>query len=169
MVKKLTGGYKIKYHANGVDKDPIEIDFSPPFRWGDVFFCLHLNPFACGVFLFYFLNSVESNFFLEQNFSWKGTSLSLPLSHEYCRRIDMIQELETMANLSIPKDLSSEEANKYLIDACLKFDVKCPPPQTTARLLDKVYHWNSCMFLFFTVMGDGSKTFCGPSVRYMVI
>lgn len=52
----------------------------------------------------------------------------------------MIQELETMANLSIPKDLSSEEANKYLIDACLKFDVKCPPPQTTARLLDKVYH-----------------------------
>ncbi|RWR90194.1 lysine--tRNA ligase isoform X1 [Cinnamomum micranthum f. kanehirae] len=85
MVEKLTGGYKIKYHANGVDKEPIEIDFSPPFR-----------------------------------------------------RIDMIQELETIANLSIPKDLASEEANKYLIDACLKFDVKCPPPQTTARLLDKL-------------------------------
>ncbi|KAJ8618849.1 hypothetical protein MRB53_015035 [Persea americana] len=85
MVEKLTGGYKIKYHAYGVDKDPIEIDFSPPFR-----------------------------------------------------RIDMIQELETIANLSIPKDLSSEEANKYLIDACLKFDVKCPPPQTTTRLLDKL-------------------------------
>ncbi|XXG60785.1 hypothetical protein AAC387_Pa04g2612 [Persea americana] len=85
MVEKLTGGYKIKYHAYGVDKDPIEIDFSPPFR-----------------------------------------------------RIDMIQELETIANLSIPKDLLSEEANKYLIDACLKFDVKCPPPQTTTRLLDKL-------------------------------
>lgn len=50
----------------------------------------------------------------------------------------MIEELEKMANLSIPKDLSSEEANKYLVDACTKFDVKCPPPQTTARLLDKV-------------------------------
>nr|CAD1838809.1 unnamed protein product [Ananas comosus var. bracteatus] len=85
MVKELTGGYKIKYHANGVDKDPIEIDFTPPFR-----------------------------------------------------RIDMIEGLESMANLDIPKDLSSEAANKYLVDACAKFDVKCPPPQTTARLLDKL-------------------------------
>ncbi|CAL9771841.1 unnamed protein product [Musa acuminata subsp. burmannicoides] len=85
MVKSLTGGYKIKYHANGVDKDPIEIDFTPPFR-----------------------------------------------------RIDMIEGLETMANLSIPKDISSEAANKYLLDACVKFDVKCPPPQTTTRLLDKL-------------------------------
>ncbi|KAL8463334.1 hypothetical protein ACS0TY_033338 [Phlomoides rotata] len=85
MVKELTGGYIIKYHANGLDKDPIEIDFTPPFR-----------------------------------------------------RIDMIDELEKMANLNIPKDLSSDEANKYLADACLKFDIKCPPPQTTTRLLDKL-------------------------------
>ncbi|KAJ8445267.1 hypothetical protein Cgig2_024473 [Carnegiea gigantea] len=85
MVKELTGGYAIKYHANGVEKDPIEIDFTPPFR-----------------------------------------------------RIDMIEELEKMANLSIPKDLGGEEANKYLMDACAKYDVKCPPPQTTARLLDKL-------------------------------
>ncbi|KAL7224804.1 hypothetical protein ACSBR1_026146 [Camellia fascicularis] len=85
MVKELTGGYKLKYHANGLDNDPIEIDFTPPFR-----------------------------------------------------RIDMIEELEKMANLSIPKDISSLEANKYLSDACMKFDVKCPPPQTTARMLDKL-------------------------------
>ncbi|KAL3828884.1 hypothetical protein ACJIZ3_017686 [Penstemon smallii] len=85
MVKELTGGYKIKYHANGLNNDPIEIDFTPPFR-----------------------------------------------------RIDMIGELEKIANLSIPKDLSSEEANKYLIDACLKYEIKCPPPQTTTRLLDKL-------------------------------
>ncbi|CAH1416350.1 unnamed protein product [Lactuca virosa] len=32
MVKELTGSYKIKYHANGLDNDPIEIDFTPPFR-----------------------------------------------------------------------------------------------------------------------------------------
>lgn len=50
----------------------------------------------------------------------------------------MIDELEKMANLNIPKDLASDEANKYLVDACAKFDIKCPPPQTTARLLDKV-------------------------------
>ncbi|KAI4335402.1 hypothetical protein L6164_014047 [Bauhinia variegata] len=86
MAKELTkGSYKIKYHANGIDKDPIEIDFTPPFR-----------------------------------------------------RIDMIEELEKMAGLSIPKDLSSEEANQYLKDACLKHDIKCPPPETTARLLDKL-------------------------------
>jgi lysyl-tRNA synthetase class 2 len=85
MVKELTGGYKIKYNANGYDKDPIEIDFTPPFR-----------------------------------------------------RIEMIGELEKVAKLNIPKDLASEEANKYLIDACARFDVKCPPPQTTARLLDKL-------------------------------
>lgn len=85
MVKELTGGYKIKFHANGMDKEPIEIDFTPPFR-----------------------------------------------------RIDMIEELERMANLDIPKDLSSEAANKYLVDACAKFDVACPPPQTTSRLLDKL-------------------------------
>lgn len=32
MVKELTGGYKIKYHSNGADQEPIEIDFTPPFR-----------------------------------------------------------------------------------------------------------------------------------------
>ncbi|XP_073270765.1 lysine--tRNA ligase-like isoform X2 [Primulina huaijiensis] len=85
MIKEVTGSYKIKYHANGLDVDPIEIDFTPPFR-----------------------------------------------------RIDMIDELEKVANLSIPKDLSSEEANKYLVEACSKFDIKCPPPQTTTRLLDKL-------------------------------
>ncbi|KAK7303905.1 hypothetical protein RJT34_14823 [Clitoria ternatea] len=86
MVKELTkGSYKIKYHADGVDKDPIEIDFTPPFR-----------------------------------------------------RLDMIDELEKMAGLSIPIDLSSEEANQYLKDACLKYDINCPPPATTARLLDKL-------------------------------
>uniref|UniRef100_A0A803KTH3 Lysine--tRNA ligase n=1 Tax=Chenopodium quinoa TaxID=63459 RepID=A0A803KTH3_CHEQI len=85
MVKELTGGYVIKFHANGLDKEPIEIDFTPPYR-----------------------------------------------------RIDMIEELEKMANLSIPKDLASEETTQYLIDACAKYDVKCPPPQTTTRLLDKL-------------------------------
>jgi len=32
MVKEITGGYKIRYHANGHDKDPVEIDFTPPFK-----------------------------------------------------------------------------------------------------------------------------------------
>lgn len=33
MVKELTGSYKIKYHGNGFDSEPIEIDFTPPFRY----------------------------------------------------------------------------------------------------------------------------------------
>jgi len=32
MVKEITGGYKIQYHANGYDNSPIEIDFTPPFK-----------------------------------------------------------------------------------------------------------------------------------------
>ncbi|KAL5571185.1 hypothetical protein UlMin_020782 [Ulmus minor] len=82
MVKELTSGW---YHANELDKDPIEIDFTPPFR-----------------------------------------------------RIDMIEELEKMANLNIPKDLSSDEANKYMREACIKYEIKCPPPEITTRLLDKL-------------------------------
>ncbi|GAU39075.1 hypothetical protein TSUD_321460 [Trifolium subterraneum] len=86
MVHELTkGSYKIKYHADGTDKDPILIDFTPPFR-----------------------------------------------------RIDMIDGLEEITGLNIPKDLSSDEANQYLRDACKKYDIKCPPPETTARLLDKL-------------------------------
>ncbi|PWA49729.1 lysine--tRNA ligase [Artemisia annua] len=86
MVKELTGGSCIiKHHSSGYESDPIEIDFTPPFR-----------------------------------------------------RFDMIEELEKEANLCIPKDLSSDEANKYLVDACTAFDIECPPPQTTAHLLDKL-------------------------------
>jgi hypothetical protein len=44
----------------------------------------------------------------------------------------MIKDLEAMANLNIPKDLASDEAKRYLIEACAKYDVKCPPPQTTS-------------------------------------
>lgn len=58
----------------------------------------------------------------------------------YCRRIDLIEELERMASLKIPQDLSSEEANKYLMDACERLNVNCPLPHTTARLLDKVIY-----------------------------
>ena len=55
----------------------------------------------------------------------------------------MIKGLEETSNgqIKLPEDLAlleSEDVNKYLREACEKFDVKCPPPQTTTRLLDKV-------------------------------
>ncbi|XP_057785244.1 lysine--tRNA ligase-like isoform X2 [Salvia miltiorrhiza] len=54
------------------------------------------------------------------------------------RRIDVMEELEKIADLYIPHDLSSEAAHKYLMDACVRYNVRCPPPQTTACLLDKL-------------------------------
>ncbi|PIA47702.1 hypothetical protein AQUCO_01400358v1 [Aquilegia coerulea] len=121
MVKELTGGYKIKYHANGLDNDPIEIDFTPPFRY--VMFSRLICHFFATLGLIYF---AEVNYCL--------------IDMVCCcyRRIEMIEELERMADLNIPKDLSSEETRNYLLDACTRFDVKCPLPQTTTRLLDKL-------------------------------
>jgi len=126
MVKELTkGSYKIKYHADGIDKEPIEIDFTPPFR------CVVYNILSliAIIVIFYF---------------WM-----IGLVFNCYRRIDMIEELEKMAGLSIPKDLSSQEANQYLKDACLKYEIKCPPPETTARLLDKVISFFSVFFIIY--------------------
>ncbi|KAJ4844345.1 hypothetical protein Tsubulata_025244 [Turnera subulata] len=64
-------------------------------------------------------------------------------------RLDMIEELEKEIEkelqkedknktFQIPSDLTSDAANQCLVNACEKFDVKCPPPRTTARLLDKL-------------------------------
>jgi len=127
MVKELTkGSYKIKYHANGVDKEPIEIDFTPPFR--------------CAVYIIWSLYTV---------FYSVDIFILLTCIFNCYRRIDMIEGLEQIAGLSIPKDLSSNEANQYLKDACSKFEIKCPPPETTARLLDKVISFLVFPFLIF--------------------
>jgi len=85
MVLELKGSYKIQYHVDGPDKDPIEIDFTPPWR-----------------------------------------------------RISMLADLEKAIGVSIPQPLESEEARLFLIEQVNKHGVNCPPPQTTARLLDKL-------------------------------
>ncbi|CAI5503231.1 unnamed protein product [Closterium sp. Naga37s-1] len=86
MVKEITGGYKLWYHSNGLDKEPVEIDFTPPFK-----------------------------------------------------RIPMIQGLRDIGGLTdLPTNLETEEARQYLEAMCEKHHVQCPPPLTTARLLDKL-------------------------------
>lgn len=85
MVKSITGSYVLKYHANGPEKDPIVIDFTPPFK-----------------------------------------------------RISMIKGLEDIAGIKVPADLESEETRQFLIKTCAERNVICTPPQTTARLLDKL-------------------------------
>jgi len=85
MIKDITGSYKIMYHANGPEEDPIEIDFTPPFK-----------------------------------------------------RYSMIAELEKVLEVKFPEDISSEETNAFLVKLCKDRQVDCSPPQTTARLLDKL-------------------------------
>jgi len=56
------------------------------------------------------------------------------------KRINMIPGLEAAMGVRLPdpKDFSTPESNKVLSDLCIKFEVECPPPRTTARLLDKL-------------------------------
>ncbi|MEW5303312.1 MAG: hypothetical protein WDW38_001634 [Sanguina aurantia] len=85
MVLKIKGSFKIKYHAQGRDKEPIEIDFTPP---------------------------------------WK--------------RISMMSGLEAAMNCKMPVDLDSEAARLELMALVIKHGINCPPPHSTARLLDKL-------------------------------
>ncbi|KAM3920617.1 lysine--tRNA ligase isoform 2-T2 [Leptodactylus fuscus] len=56
------------------------------------------------------------------------------------RRISMVHELEKVLGKKLPPtdQFDSEETRKFLDDICLAKDVECPPPRTTARLLDKL-------------------------------
>jgi lysyl-tRNA synthetase class 2 len=52
----------------------------------------------------------------------------------------MIPELEKTLGVQFPDatQLDTESGNKFLSDLCLKHEVECPPPRTSARLLDKL-------------------------------
>ena len=54
------------------------------------------------------------------------------------RRISMVSGLEEVLGVTLPRDLESEEARLFLLDLCRAKGVECPPPQSTARLLDKL-------------------------------
>lgn len=54
------------------------------------------------------------------------------------RKIPMIKGLEEKLSLSLPKDLTTPEANEFLHKLCLKHNVECTNPRTTTRLLDKL-------------------------------
>lgn len=55
----------------------------------------------------------------------------------------MFPTLEEILSVKLPSptELASSESNKLLEDLCLKHEIECPPPRTSARLLDKV-KWN---------------------------
>jgi len=54
------------------------------------------------------------------------------------RRISMIADLEKILEVTIPTPYSSEETRQFLIKLTHAKGVVCSPPQTTARLLDKL-------------------------------
>lgn len=55
------------------------------------------------------------------------------------RRIPMMEGLaEAIPGFKLPGPIESDETNAYLISVCEANEIKCPPPTTTARLLDKL-------------------------------
>nr|CAI5826678.1 unnamed protein product [Callosobruchus analis] len=56
------------------------------------------------------------------------------------KRYPMIPTLEEVLKVKFPPvtELSTEAVNKFLSDLCIKHNVECPPPRTSARLLDKL-------------------------------
>lgn len=56
------------------------------------------------------------------------------------KRVSMISTLEEILKVKFPSatELNTPAANKFLSDLCTKHEVECPPPRTTARLLDKL-------------------------------
>lgn len=56
------------------------------------------------------------------------------------RRISMISDLEKECGVKLPnpETYHTEEARKFFDDLCVKFQVDCSAPRTTARLLDKL-------------------------------
>ncbi|KAG2183316.1 hypothetical protein INT43_006321 [Umbelopsis isabellina] len=56
------------------------------------------------------------------------------------KRLDMITTLEEKLNVKFPSadTLETEETQKFLSDLCIKHNVDCSAPRTSARLLDKL-------------------------------
>jgi lysyl-tRNA synthetase, class II len=53
-------------------------------------------------------------------------------------RIPLIKGLEDALGIKLPTDIESEETRQFLMELCEKHNIDCPPPKTTARLLDKL-------------------------------
>jgi len=75
MVKEVTGDYKFKYHANGYDQPPIEINCTPPFR--RISMIKGLEEFA-GIKLPSDLASEETRLFLIKVCEEKGVNCPDP-------------------------------------------------------------------------------------------
>lgn len=53
-------------------------------------------------------------------------------------RVSMLKELEKHLGEPMPKEIETDEANKYFDLHAKKHKVECPNPRTTSRLIDKL-------------------------------
>jgi lysyl-tRNA synthetase, class II len=54
------------------------------------------------------------------------------------KRLDMLSTLEKEASITLPQDLTTDEARDFLDNVCTTHGVDCSNPRTTPRLLDKL-------------------------------
>jgi len=54
------------------------------------------------------------------------------------RRVPMVEEIEKKAGVKLDREFASEPARKQLDDLVAKLNLDCPPPRSSARLLDKL-------------------------------
>ncbi len=142
MVLELKGSYKIQYHANGHDKDPVEIDFTPPW-WVAATRSLLSGFTSLQLVGFGGVSAAAVQQVNDAAWQLPTPAMTHPPStalhpHPPRRRISMVSGLEEALKVKLPQPLESEEARAFLIDLCNKHGVQCPPPQTPGRLLDKL-------------------------------
>lgn len=76
LVQAVIGNSKITYHLNGEDTDPIEIDFTPPFKRIDMMYELKTH----GIEIIGDMESDETNLYLQKICQEQGIVCSPPLT-----------------------------------------------------------------------------------------
>ncbi|KAL7671190.1 hypothetical protein ACOME3_006094 [Neoechinorhynchus agilis] len=76
---------------------------------------------------------------LKVDFNEAGRKMTVDFRPPY-KRLDMMEELEKKleVNLPCPTTYSTEKSRKVFDDLCVKHEVICQEPRTTARLIDKL-------------------------------
>ena len=82
------------------------------------------------------------------------------------KKVSMIEELEKTLEVSIPKDLESEETKKFLDNLCVEHEVQCNAPRSVKRLLDKlVDHFIESRIVNPTFLMEQPQIMC-PLAKY---
>lgn len=82
------------------------------------------------------------------------------------RRISVVEELEKILNVKFPSDFTTDEANKFLDELCLKNNVGCSNPRTPARLLDHlIAHYLEPQCINPTFLTEQPQVMC-PLAKY---